>query len=203
MSRPFSIRSGVVTDSIDGASIFDREFVAIPDPNISPGTPRFLSQRIQPGDLITADLVNSILARLDALESRPVPTVPPVTVPPVTPPTRPPITRVPTNIDVGVATGLVVGDVTRPGGLTTAIGGLGNLSGIGLTAGETIRREESVTALPGIGREEASRLTNAGIRDIGGVADADPVVLGTTLGVQPTEAARMIGNARGVLGRPR
>ena len=121
-------------------------------------------------------------------------------------PTGPVFTQVPaftmgpdirTTMDpgLGAATNFGLG----PGAIATAPAGI-NLGG--LASGGALRREESVTVLPGIGRDEQTRLTNAGIGNIGAVADADMTVLGTALGVQPAEAARVIGIARGALGRP-
>lgn len=228
------------------SGVFDRRIFAIPGEEIRPETDtRPLGERVQPGDLITAEFINHILARLEALENRPGPTVPttptfptfPTTFPTIftidptiftrptltatfptnifTQPTGPILTMVPT-FTMG-PTGLVLtmspaftmgptGLATNPGniatrdvGIATALGGIGGLATAPVSGG-TIRREERVTVLPGIGREEETRLTNAGIRDIGGVADADPVILGNALGVQPAEAARMIGIARGALG---
>jgi hypothetical protein len=94
-------------------------------------------------------------------------------------------------MDPGLATNF--GGI-NPGAVATAPGGLGNLGG------GAIRREDRVTVLPGIGREEETRLTNAGFSNLGAVADADMTTLGTALGVQPADAARMIGIARGALG---
>lgn len=233
---------------------FDRRIFAIPGDEITPGTGTGpVGERVQPGDLITADLINLILARLDALENRPVPTVPTVTMPtfptitfptfptgvltfptgPVftidptifTRPTGPvftlptgpvltmgpvftmgptgpvltmgPIFTMPGNIATMAPTGLAT---MGPGGLATGPGGLGNLGGIGPAGGGVIRREDSVTVLPGIGRDEETRLTNVGITNLGRIADADATTLGTALGVQPAEAARVIGIARGALG---
>lgn len=223
--------------------IFDLDRSVFAGDVIRPGTggtgaggPQPVGERVQPGDLITADLINHILARLEALENRPTPTVPTVTVPtfptltfptiftlptfptlntfPTFPtiftmptfntfPTFPTIFTMPTfatmptnvltmaTIPGGLATNLATGLATGPGGL-------GNLGGpIG---GITFRREDSTTSLPGIGRDEETRLRGAGIRNLGEVADADPVVLGNTLGMEPASAARVIGIARGALG---
>jgi hypothetical protein len=246
MSDPFSIRPELSADLLGhiNRGVFDRGIFAIPGDAIRPGGgTRPLGERVQPGDLITADLINFILARLDALEQRPTPTVPTVTTPTLptltfvptfptftfptifTMPTFPTFTTFPTltagptiftmvptltigptgpiftmvpTLTIGPGGGLATNLATN---LATVLGGLATMGGISPTVGGiTIRREDSVTNLPGVGRDEETRLRGAGIRNLGEIADADPVVLGNTLGVQPTDAARMIGIARGALG---
>jgi hypothetical protein len=141
--------------------------------------------RVKPGDLITADLINSILARLEALESRPAPP------PTFTFPTFPTLATFPTFI----ATAIGPTFPTLATQLTRTF-----ITGFSPNVGTTIKPEDTVRVIPGVGSAEEAALANAGISNIKALADADPVKLAETLKVQPQDAAGMVGIARGMLG---
>lgn len=178
-------------------------------PAASGGTVVTISVRVQPGDLITADLINFILARLDLLESRPVPTptVPTITrptIPTLTFPTfTPTLTFVPTfTVPTLTATFIppTFGPTIDPTRFTI---GPTLFATVNPNLGRAAVPEDPVRVLPGIGTAEEGLLRNAGIIDIRSVADADPVRIADTLRLQPQEAANVVGLARGMLGRIR
>ena len=152
--------------------------------------------RVKPGDLITADLINSILARLEALENKPIPTL---TLPTLTFtfPTFPTLTTFPTLIGTAINPTFPI--------FTATLGTLPQITktfipGFGPNVGATIQPEDTVRVIPGVGRAEEALLVNAGIGNIKALADADPVKLAETLKVHPQDAAGMVGIARGMLG---
>ncbi|MBI1762144.1 MAG: hypothetical protein HYR56_11995 [Acidobacteria bacterium] len=63
-----------------------------------------------------------------------------------------------------------------------------------------VEHEESVQVIPGLGREEQRLLHEAGIGNVGALAEAEPARLAETLNVQPVEAAGLVGIARALLG---
>jgi len=185
--------------------------------------------RVQPGDIITAELINNILARLEALEAQPAPgPTPTVTLPTFTLPTFttfPTLTFVPTFTlptftTIGptltfnptfLPTFTTIGPTLtlNPTLLPTFTTIAPTLQPIGPTLvatlaphllGQTVQPVDTVRVVPGIGRTEEGLLAGAGIANIGALANADPTHVATTLNVQPSEAAGLVGIARGLMG---
>jgi hypothetical protein len=190
-------------------------------PNVIFGSPT-QSGRVSPGDLITAEFINSILARLDALESRlkqleggqPTFTLPTFTLP--TTFTMPTITFHPTFQTKIIETqptfrhptvltpsemptrnlGTFVATLVRPPEEEIAL----DLGPYVIAADKGIFPPESeVTALPGIGEKEKGLLDKANIKNVRDVSQMDAKVLAQTLDMKREDANALVGMANNVM----
>ena len=191
-------------------------------PNTTFGLPT-QSGRVNPGDLITAEFMNSILARLDALELRlkqiedsgsgkPTFTLPTFTLP--TTFTMPTITFHPTFQTKIIETQTFRhATVLTPSGMPTKDFGTFvatlvrppeeiefDLGPFVIPAEKGIFPPESeVTALPGIGEKEKGLLDKANITNVRDFSQMDAKVLAETLDMKMEEANALLGMANNVM----
>ena len=219
------------------------------------------TERVQPGDLITAEFMNTILARLDAIEDRlanieeslgniqpPQPTFtmpttffptltfhPTFTLPSTLVPTFttffPTLTQTffptfltPTLMPTGGFNTFVATLVQPTLGMNTLgmntlgmnsleMGGMATM-GMGPSLGGNVQPSASILpagsaifhpdtdagALPGIGANERTAMSDAGIRTVKDVSDADPKALAGALRTSVDNANVLIGIAKNVMG---
>src|SRR6476659_2647420 len=139
------------------------------------------SNRVNPGDLITAEFINNILDRLDALESQigvPTNTLPTITFTPTLTFTHPtftfPTMITPTFTSTLLPPTFIATLITPTVPMQTLVPTLPT-SVLTLSAGAGLFSPESeVTTLPGIGNSEKSLLDGAGITNLQGLAKAKP-----------------------------
>jgi hypothetical protein len=225
------------------------------------------TERVQPGDLITAEFMNKILARLDAIEDRlanieeslgniqpPQPTFtmpttffptltfhPTFTLPSTIIPTFttffPTLTQTffptfltPTLMPTGGFNTFVATLVNPTQGMNPTLGmntlgmntlgmntlGMGGIAtmGMGPSLGGNIQPSASILpagsaifhpetdagALPGIGANERTAMSDAGIRTVQDVSNADPKALAGALKTNVDNANVLIGIAKNVMG---
>jgi hypothetical protein len=170
------------------------------------------SDRVQPGDLITAEFMNQILERLEALE-RKLATPPPSptltltfpTFPTFTLPTTAPTFTLPPTLTFQPT---IAPTFTLPPTLTfqpTLVPPIHPIQPVSpfqpVLGPGGVQPESPVTTLPGLGRTESRLLRRAGIVDVKTLAAADAQNVAEALKVGVEEAAGMIAIAKNALER--